>query len=179
MEVEEDAVSTSSASSGSHPENGTTETENGDVIDTNNEVTTNEIVMSGAVTDTTEINKAVTWPPSQTASGFSAAAASRYLKLVERTTDSSHSQYTLSRELFKPGKLDEERWKESCGEGTDKSVNHPTELDRCSKRGFRKLDDFLHTDEKGPAKMPSYHVPPGTTRTRKAQENYQKHLETP
>ena len=60
-------------------------------------------------------------------------------------------------ELFKPGKLNEERWRES----TAADQSEPTVVR--NRRGFRKLDDFLHTDENGPTKMPSYHVPPGDT----------------
>merc|ERR1711962_283690 len=177
METEEDAASTTASSVESSPHSDSdgsaddvtaSPPENGDNDDDN--------VMCGTVTETTEISKAVTWPPSQTASGFKAAAASRYLKLVDASNEESpHSQYTLSRELFKPGKLNEERWKETT-EG-DRPPNE--EVKGGARRGFRKLDDFLHSDEKGPTKMPSYHVPPGTTRTRKAQENYQKHLEGP
>jgi len=136
-------------------------------------------VMTGMVTQTTEINKAVVWPPSKGASALASTAATRYMRQVEQNEDHKSNQYTLSRELFKPGKFNgEEVWNPAGGpnpEANATGVMGTQGKGRGGCGGYRKLDDFLH-NESGPNRMPSYHVPPGTTRTRKAQENYQKHL---
>lgn len=82
----------------------------------------------------------------------------------------NQQQMYLSKELFSPGKLDVgSRWKPS---GDDSGAKN---LDGAPKRKFRSLDDVLQ-NENGPGKHITYHVPPGTTRTRKAQESYEKHL---
>merc|ERR1712198_21791 len=73
-------------------------------------------VMTGMVTQTTEINKAVVWPPSKGASALASTAATRYMRQVEQSEDHKSNQYTLSRELFKPGKFNgEEDWNPSQG----------------------------------------------------------------
>merc|ERR1712168_648136 len=115
MESEEDTGSTTSVESAAGSPHADSECGSAaEDITAPSENDGNDDVMCGTVTETTEISKAVTWPPSGSASGFKAAAASRYLKLVDASNEESpHSHYTLSRELFKPGKLNEERWKET------------------------------------------------------------------
>jgi len=131
------------------------------------------------------VTKTVAWPPKDPESvrqndgmgEIISSAAKKYVKSVESTNSGQHGQYTLSRELFRPGKMNsDELWKpnqqqESYPEETISKTQTP-------RRAFTSLQDVLQDDQRsGPAKHSSYHVPPGTTRTRKAQENYTKHLE--
>jgi len=143
---------------------------------TGNEENGDDEVMTATVTQTT-LSKTVTWPPKsggESSSSAASMAASKYMKVVEETQQTQpHSQYTLSRELFKPGKLDE-RWQQSDSDEMSSLLNGQPQPR--VRRNFRSLDQVLQPDQASNT-MPSYHVPPGTTRTRKAQENYQRHLE--
>merc|ERR1711963_874845 len=131
------------------------------------------------------VTRKVAWPPKdefdnpKLTDGMGeiiSSAAKKYVKNVE-STQNEHGQYTLSRELFQPGKFkSDEIWKPN-----QQQDNYPDKTmtkTQTPRRTFKSLGDVIQNNQfGGPVKQPSYHVPPGTTRTRKAQETYTKHLE--
>jgi len=131
------------------------------------------------------VTREVAWPPkgndnpklNDGMGEIISSAAKKYVKTVESENQSKHGQYTLSRELFQPGKFkSDEIWNP-----TQQQQNYPQETvtkTQTPRRSFKSFDDVIQNNQNyGFNKQPSYHVPPGTTRTRKAQESYTKHLE--
>lgn len=120
--------------------------------------------------------KVVEWPPKddgkisncesgQYAVKYSAKAYDTFCEQNEAPVNSKYS------EVFKPGKINaDDRWKP-----TESSTITTTFYGR-PKRVMRNVEDILQNN--GPATHASYHIPPGTTRTKKAQQIYNKHLET-
>lgn len=131
------------------------------------------------------VTKAVAWPPREERTGMKSdgmgeiisSAAKKYVKSVESTNSEQHNQYTLSRELFKPGRMNsDDLWKPNTQ--LDEYPEQTIVKMQTPRRTFKSLEDVLQGDQSSnPVKHSSYHVPPGTTRTRKAQDNYTKHLE--
>merc|ERR1719436_252714 len=77
------------------------------------------------------VTKAVAWPPkdhetvkqSDGMGEIISSAAKKYVRSVESTNSEQHGQYTLSRELFRPGKMNsDELWKP-----TQQQENYPEE----------------------------------------------------
>jgi len=145
------------------------------------------VEVDNSISDSDDsVTKKVAWPPKEEFDNpkvndgmgeIISSAAKKYVRNVESTQSEQHGQYTLSRELFQPGKFkSDEIWKPN-----DQQQNYPNETikkTQTPRRTFKSLDDVIQNNQYGgPVKQPSYHVPPGTTRTRKAQEAYSKHLE--
>merc|ERR1719367_1675331 len=131
------------------------------------------------------VTKKVAWPPKEEFDNpkvndgmgeIISSAAKKYVRNVESTQSEQHGHYTLSRELFQPGKFkSDEIWKPNQQQSYPEKTVTKTQTPR---RTIKTLDDVLQNNMySGAVKQSSYHVPPGTTRTRKAQETYTKHLE--
>jgi len=130
------------------------------------------------------VTKAVAWPPKGPSSGrkgdgmgeIISSAAKKYVRSVESNNTEQLGQYTLSRELFRPGKMNlDDVWRPNQQENYPEETITKTQTPR---RTIRTLSDVLQPDHhSGFTKPSSYYVPPGTSRTRKAQEGYTKHLE--
>jgi len=131
------------------------------------------------------VTRTVAWPPKEEGAPkmndgmgeIISSAAKKYVRNVESNNSEQHGHYTLSRELFQPGKFkSDEIWKPNQQQQNypEKTVNKT----QTPRRTIKTLDDVLQNNMySGAVKQSSYHVPPGTTRTRKAQETYTKHLE--
>jgi hypothetical protein len=135
-----------------------------------------------------EDGKIVHWPPppkegefvQKLESNISSAVSSsaKYSKFNCNNDNNATSQQmdnprttALASELFKPGKLKaDDRWKPAETIQQENQEEHQQ-----VKRKFKTMDEVMqsHTE---PAKHRTYHIPPGTTRTRRAQDNYTKHL---
>lgn len=150
--------------------------------------TEHENAMTATVRTTSAsvgVTKTVAWPPKEDISGrkgdafggIISSTAKKYVKSVDASNLEKHGQYTLSRDQFRPGKMNsDDLWKPN--QQQENYPQHTISKTQTPRRTYKTLEDVIQVDRcSGPIKHSSYHVPPGTTRTRKAQNNYAKHLE--
>lgn len=126
--------------------------------------------------DSEDEGKRVEWPPHGHKGQGQAPTNGSHIKTfaaesIFHNDKQNKESLGTGREVFKPARMKtEEKWnpaKQNPG-------FQPPAIDTSKpKAKFRDIGDIMHT---GTSKHTSYHIPPGTSRTRKAQEMYNKHL---